>query len=114
MKEIIPVAKTIKSPAALTAEQGEKIYLQIKDALQKGYSVEVDFVDIESIITPFLNEAIGRLYEVFTSEELTDKLKIINQPEGTNRKVNMVIRNAKQFYSNREEYTNIVKKVLDE
>lgn len=115
MKNIIHVAKLINSPAALTVEQGNLLYTEIANLLKKNEeNIIIDFADIESIITPFLNESIGRLYGEFTGEELNKRLSIINQPVGTNRKFNMVIRNAKQFYSNKEEYTKIVKKVLDE
>lgn len=115
MKNIIHVATLINSPAALTVEQGNLLYTEIANLLKKNEeNIIIDFADIESIITPFLNESIGRLYGEFTGEELNKRLSIINQPVGTNRKFNMVIRNAKQFYSNKEEYTKIVKKVLDE
>lgn len=114
MDKVIRVSDLINSPAALTVEQGKILYKEIVSSINNVDKVVIDFADIESIITPFLNESIGRLYEDFTGEELSKKLSIINQPEGTNRKFNMVIRNAKQFYANKEEYAGIVRKVLDE
>lgn len=113
MEKIINIVKLIGSPSALTVEQGDLVYIEIKKALDEGQSVTIDFLNIESIITPFLNASIGRLYEDYTSEVLRERLHIVNQPEGTNRKFNMVIRNAKQFYADKEKYTNIVKEVME-
>lgn len=112
MAKTINVSGLIESPSALTVEQGDLLYSEIKKELDEGEEVVIDFSDIESIITPFLNASIGRLYEIYTSEVLRERMHIINQPEGTNRKFNMVIRNAMQFYVDRENYTNIVEKIL--
>ena len=98
----IKVFDVIESPSALTVEQGELLYSEIINVLKNKEIVIIDFTNIESIITPFLNASIGRLYENYTSEDLKEHLKVINQPEGSNRKFNMVIKNAKNFYANKE------------
>lgn len=112
MESRIQVSKLIGSASALTVEQGNILYNEIIRLLKKNEKVNIDFSGIESIITPFLNASIGKLYESYTSEKIKNCLKITNQPEGTNRKFNMVIRNAKQFYSNKDAYVDIVEKVL--
>ena len=109
----IKVFDVIKSPSALTVEQGELLYSEIINVLKNKEIVIIDFTNIESIITPFLNASIGRLYENYTSEDLKEHLKVINQPEGSNRKFNLVIKNAKNFYANKEEYRNVINKVLE-
>lgn len=110
----IVVTELIGSPSALTVEQGDILYSEIKKELDKGEEVVIDFSDVESIITPFLNASIGRLYEIYTSDVLSQRMHIVNQPDGTNRKFNMVIRNAKQFYKDKVGYTNIVENVIGE
>lgn len=110
----INVSKLIGSPSALTVEQGDQLYNEIIIWIKTGKKVEIDFSEIESIITPFLNASIGRLYENFTSEQLQERMSIINQPTGTNHKFNMVIRNAKQFYADKSRYINTVNAVLGE
>lgn len=66
----------IGSPSALTVEQGKLLYNEIINILKDEEIVIVDFTNIESIIMPFL--------------------------EGSNRKFNMVIKNAKNFYANKD------------
>lgn len=77
---IINVKEKINSPSALTREQGQLIYDDIISSFSKGDSVILDFADIESLITPFLNVAIGKLYENYSSEELKKLLDIKNFP----------------------------------
>ena len=107
------VASLIKSPSALTREQGTIIYNQIKKNLISGNKVILDFNDIESLITPFLNVSIGKLYETFNSTQLNTQLEIKNSPEGTNSKFQMVIENAKQYYLNKDAFTKAVEDVIN-
>lgn len=108
------ILQVIKSPSALTREQGQIVYNLIAPLLQQKIRVVLDFKDIESIITPFLNVAIGKLYENYSSEQLQDLLQIENIPSGTASKFQIVINNAKQYYSNKEQFNQAVKEVIDE
>ena len=107
------VASLIESPSALTREQGAVIYNQIITNLISGNKVILDFIDIESLITPFLNVSIGKLYETYNSTQLNAQLEIKNPPEGTNAKFQMVIANAKQYYSNKNAFTKVVEDVIN-
>lgn len=105
---IIDVAKTIDSPAALSREQGNIVFNIIVKHLSEDESVVLDFCDIESIITPFLNTSIGQLYSKYSSEKLSNSLRIVNIPKGTVQKFNNVIANAKAFYANHAIYQQAV------
>lgn len=107
------IASLIGSPSALTREQGSIIYTQIKQNLNSGNKVILDFQDIESLITPFLNVSIGKLYETFSSSQLNTQLEIKNPPDGTNSKFQMVIANAKQYYFNKNAFTKAVEDVIN-
>lgn len=113
MDTVLNVEKLIDNPSALTREQGEIVYNQIVSLLNAGNNVILDFHDIESIITPFLNVSIGKLYENFSSDELQEKLKITNIPEMTIKKFQIVIDNAKSYYSDKNNFENAVKKEID-
>lgn len=109
----IKVMPLIESPSALTREQGNLLYEKIISELQQGKRVELDFQDIESIITPFLNVSIGKLYERYSSEELRELLSIKNRPEGTTSKFQTVINNAKAYYTNKEVVEKTVQEVVN-
>lgn len=110
---ILNIASLIKSPSALTREQGTIIYEQIIENLNAGKKVILDFKDIESIITPFLNVSIGKLYENFNSTQLNTQLEVTNPPDGTASKFQMVITNAKQYYSNKNAFNKAVEDVIN-
>lgn len=80
------VAELIESPSALTREQGSVVYNVIVPLLRNGENITLDFADVESLITPFLNVVIGKLYEDFSSEQLNDQLKyrICQKEQGLN------------------------------
>lgn len=107
------IASLINSPSALTREQGAIIYEQIIQNLNSGNKVILDFQDIESLITPFLNVSIGKLYETFSSTQLNTQLEIKNPPDGTNSKFQMVITNAKQYYFNKNAFTKAVEEAIN-
>ena len=109
----INVKDTIDSPSALTREQGGMVYNIIKEKILADNKVELDFQDIESLITPFLNVAIGKLYEDFSSEELQEKLKIVNIPQGKSSSFKIVIENAKKYYADKQAFSEIVEDVVD-
>lgn len=113
MDTVINVAELIGSPSALTREQGAIVFDAIIPLLNEGKKVVLDFGEIESIITPFLNVSIGKLYEKFSSDELQKRLKIINRPELTTRKFQIVIDNAKSYYSDKKSFEDAVKEVID-
>lgn len=111
-KILMNVKEMINSPSALTREQGKIIYDCIILNFELGNEVELDFSEVESLITPFLNVAIGKLYEDYTSEVLQTQLKLKNVPEGKSASFKLVIDNAKRYYSNKDKFDGVVKEVL--
>lgn len=113
MNNYLNVMECIGTPSAITQESGDLIYEEICKSIQAERVIELDFKDIESMISPFLNNAIGKLYKDFTSEEISKYLQIINLPSEKIPTVNMVINNAKKYYANKECFEEVVKGVLD-
>lgn len=110
---VINIAKEINSPSALSREQGNIVFGLIVEALTNEKDVVLDFCEIESIITPFLNTSIGQLYSKYSSEDLSKHVRIINIPKGTAQKFNTVIHNAKAFYSDNDAFTQAIKNGVD-
>lgn len=108
----VNICDKLNSASALTREQGKKIYDIISPALLNNEKVILDFSGIENIITPFLNVAIGKLYENNSSSKLKNLLVIVNQPTGTNAKINLVIENAKKYYQNTTAFNAAKEEVL--
>lgn len=112
MNTIINVADTIQSPSALTQEQGDIIYALICDAINHKEIVVLDFGTVESMISPFLNNAIGKLYGTYSSKEINDYLKLCNFPDAKKATLKIVTENAKKYYANKAEFNATLKDVI--
>lgn len=109
----INVVEKIGSPSALTQEQGNIIYNEIELAIRQGNKITLDFAQVESMISPFLNNAIGQLYGKYNSEQITNCLKLEHFPAEKNSTLNIVVANAKKYYSNKEKFNSTVKEVFN-
>lgn len=112
MARKVNVMECIGTPSAITQELGDLLYGEIVKSIDASEKIILDFSDIESMITPFLNNAIGKLYGRYSGEIIAKYLEIINMPKEKVSTVNMVISNAKKFYSNRDEYQKAIKDVI--
>ena len=72
-------------------DDGGKLYQAIIEEIQKGVAVELDFTDVRSIITPFLNASIGNLLDLFEKETLMEKLVLCHISEDHLRRINEFI-----------------------
>ena len=112
MEKYIDVAKEIGTPSALEQELGDIIYVEICDSIDKNEKIHLDFSNIKSVITPFLNNAIGQLYGKYSSEQIKSYLNLENFPKSKNSTLNLVIDNAKKYYANKAIYEQSVKDVI--
>lgn len=101
---IINVKEVIGSPSALTREQGQLLLEEIRGVFAAGDKVIVDFAEIESMIIPFLNIAIGKLYEDNTSDLLKENFKFQSIPKWKAVSFNLVIENVKRYYANQGKF----------
>lgn len=95
---------------ATDMKQGDQIYTLLKEGFEKEEVVVLDFKDMVTVLSTFLNNAIGTLYKDYTSDFLNSNLKIVNLNDDDMFILRRVIKRAKEFYSNEKELT----KVLDE
>lgn len=88
---------------AVTAEEGDSVYRIIKDALDNGYKVVLDFDMIEIATMCFFNDAIGKLYKFYSSDELKERLILKNLNQSDAKRLKYVTDNAKEFYKEKKE-----------
>lgn len=95
---------------ATDMKQGDEIYNLIIDGFNKNEIVHIDFSNMTTILSTFLNNAIGTLYKDYTSEFLNENLKIKNLCKDDLFILKRVINRAKDFYAKPQ----VVQSVLDE
>lgn len=83
---------------ATDMKQGDMIYELIIQGFKKGEKVYVDFGGLTTVLSTFLNNAIGTLFKDYDSDYLNNNLSILNLCEDDMFILRMVIKRAKEFY----------------
>jgi len=72
-------------------DDGQEFFNQIYPEFKEGRSVEVDFKGIESILTPFLRNSIGRLLDFLGKETVMERLILCNISHDQLKQINNYI-----------------------
>ena len=80
-------------------DDGQKVYRLLAPEFQKGNSVELNFEGVESILTPFLHNSIGRLLSENEKETVMERLVLCNLSAENLKLLNSYIdrKDAEQF-----------------
>ena len=107
-RKTIGVFEVIGSESAIMPEDVEKVLSQVLEALNQETKVTIDFGRIKTVITAFLNTAVGKLYKDYTSEQLNAYLEIKGLSSDDIQLLNKVILRAKDFYRDQEGFGKAV------
>lgn len=111
-KIVIRIFDEVSGDAAISVDDGDKIFHKIDTAITKDLEVVLDFQNVTLIITAFLNACIGQLYSKYSSEELQKFLKLENVSPDNNHLFLKVIKRAKEYFENPEDFDKSVNEVL--
>ncbi|WP_440095155.1 STAS-like domain-containing protein [Acinetobacter baumannii] len=84
---------------AISMQTGDKIYTILKDKVQNGEHITLDFEGVTLFASPFFNSAIGRLLKDKEISELQQQLKFEHLDEVGRNLLNLVISNAISYYN---------------
>lgn len=91
---------------AVSDADGEILHQKIEYELSSGKPVIVDFSNVQTVLTQFLNAAIATLYKDHSSDELRNKLEIKGLKSTDSLK--RVIARAKIFYKDEQEAKELI------
>ena len=114
LKVTISVFELLGQRAAVSSDDGEKLFHYIKRAFNENLDVEIDFRNIDLTVSTFLNASIGQLYSSYTSEYLRDHLSISNATQDDLRILAKVTTRAKEYFADKKGTDEIIKKNLDD
>ena len=113
----INIYNEVGGSAAVSDTDGQKVFEKINKALKAGNSVLLDFVNIDTVISAFLNTAVGELYkENYRVEVLRSNVKTTNMKKDDWDILATVLKRAKEYYQNpeyREKLDEALKEELD-
>lgn len=99
--ERIIVKDIIKTDLAVTSDKANYLRSVFEDKIKRNEAIIIDFSNIKSMTTAFLNIAIGELYKLGTPEELNQYVKIDTKTLTSVQfqKVKLVMENSKRKIS---------------
>ena len=101
----VKIVSIVESGICVAAEDGEKVYHVVYEALKNGKSVTLSFKGIEDLTSVFLNAAIGPLYGEFSEEFLKTHM---NPPKDASQQdldtLRRCVVRAKEYYKNPERF----------
>ena len=113
-RKTINIFDVVGGKAAVPTEDGDRLFETISAFLEKEFEVVLDFVNIETLTSTFLNAAIGQLYSKFESPFLREHLRVNNlQPEDRELMIKIIER-AKEYFKDKESLEKDIQEALDD
>ena len=114
MKTIL--VSEIAGKNAISMHSGSNLYNRIQPILKKGEKLRLDFQGVELFASPFFNASIGYILKDISIDELKEHIVIENINKVGNQVLNLVIRNAIEYYSNKSSkgFNDLINNVMDD
>lgn len=109
MEQII-IKDLLKSPYAVSTDEGEKIFDKINAHFKDKEIVKVDFDGIDLIVSTFLNAAIGQLYGTYPVDFIQTNLSVVNMSNEDLDMLKKVTDRAKQYFKDKKSFEQASKK----
>lgn len=82
--------------------------------LKSGDPVELNFQEVDTVLTAFFNGLFGQLFKVFDSATLESKIAFVeNTPESIRSRYGKSFQNAKAFYNSPANVQQVIRKKID-
>ena len=113
-QKTINIFDVVGGKAAVSTEDGDRLFETINAFLEKDFEVILDFVNIEMLTSTFLNAAIGQLYSKYDSPSLSKQLSTSNlQPEDKELIVKIIER-AKEYFKDKKNVEKDIQEAFDD
>jgi hypothetical protein len=111
---VLHVADIIEDTRCIATDDGEKVFLKVREHLRNGDDVELSFEGVTLVISAFLNVAIGRLYGEFSAEEIKKRFKVRMSRSEDIHKLERTMKHGEEFYKDPEFNTHVFAESYDE
>jgi len=97
---IVRVFDIVGGPLCVSAEDGQRVHDKIAPLLREGNKVALSFEQVETLISAFLNAAVGQLYGEFPEERIRELLSVRGMDADDLAVLKRVTDNAKKYFAN--------------
>lgn len=82
----------------ITAEQGQRLLAEIEPRLLVGEHITIDFAGVTTLLSLFLNNAVGPLFKHFERLELDQLLSFVNPSDSQQLTLDLVLKSAEAYH----------------
>jgi hypothetical protein len=101
---IVRVFDIVGGPLCVSADDGQTVHDKIAPLLREGRQLVISFAKVDTLISAFLNAAVGQLYGEFPEERIRELLSVRDMAPEDLDLLKRVIDNAKIYFKNRQAY----------
>jgi hypothetical protein len=101
---IVRIFDIVGGPLCVSADDGQRVHDKIVPLLRDGKKILLSFEQVETLISLFLNAAIGQLYGEFSEERIRELLSVDGMAEEDITLLKYVVENAKKYFSAPEAF----------
>ena len=104
---IVRVFDIVGSPLGVSADDGQRVHDKITPLLRDGQKVELSFEQVETLISAFLNAAVGQLYGEFPQERIRELLSVRDLDPDDLPVLKRVVENAKAYFKDPKRFKEV-------
>lgn len=109
---MIRVFDIVGGPICTSEEDGQAVHDKIAPLLRESRRVSVSFAKVETIISLFLNAAIGQLYGEFPEDRIRELLSVSDMAQPDLALLKRVVDNAKLYFDHKQEFDDAWKQEI--
>ena len=101
---IVRVFDVVGGPLCVSAEDGQRVHDKIAPLLRDGQKVVMSFEQVETLISTFLNGAVGQLYGEFPEDRIRELVSVRDLDEDDMAVLKRVVENAKTYFKSPKKF----------
>jgi len=101
---IVRVFDIVGGPICVSAEDGQRLFDKIATLLREGKQVGLSFEQVDTLISTFLNAAVGQLYGEFPEERIRELLSVRDIEADDLDVLKRVVENAKVYFKEPKKF----------
>jgi len=105
---IVRVFDVVGGSLCVASDDGTLVHDKVAPLLREGNKVAISFAQVDTVISAFLNAAIGQLYGEFKEEQIRERLSVRDMAPEDLVLLKRVVENAKAYFKDPKRFAQAV------